>query len=44
MWEAKGREVEEAAIDCKNITTRTIVPSPLYLKDENVIHVKKCVF
>jgi len=38
--------VEETTIrvDCKNITTRTTVPSPLSLKAENAIHIKKSVF
>jgi len=31
--------VEEAAIDCKNITTRTTVPLSLSLKAGNAIHV-----
>jgi hypothetical protein len=36
--------MEEAAIDCKNITAQTIVPLPLSLKAGNAIHVKKSVF
>jgi len=38
------REVEEAAIDCKNITTQTVVTLPLSLKAGNAIIVKKSVY
>jgi hypothetical protein len=41
---AKRREVEEAAVDCKNITTQTIVTLTLSLNAGNAIHVKKFVF
>jgi hypothetical protein len=36
--------VEEAAIDCKNITAQKLVTLPLSLKAGNAIHVKKSVF
>jgi hypothetical protein len=39
--QAKGREVEEAAIDCKIITTQTTVTLPLSLKCGNGLSVKK---
>jgi len=36
--------VEEAAMDCKNITTKEVVTLTLSLKAGNAIHVKKSVF
>jgi len=36
--------VKKAAIDCKNITSQTVVALPLSLKAANAIHVKMSVF
>jgi hypothetical protein len=38
------REVEEAAVDCKSITTQTIVTLPFPLKAGKEIRVKNSVF